>query len=81
MVAGTRASGSRIAATLDIVGMSVPILGGDGLVGIGQTTMAEGVTISAAYLPDRPGNRNSVFVRAYRAAYRNELPDYRGAGT
>ncbi|MEE9602069.1 MAG: ABC transporter substrate-binding protein [Thermoguttaceae bacterium] len=81
LVAGTRASGSRIAATLDTVGISVRILAGDGLVGIGQTTMAEGVVISTAYLPDRPGNRNSDFVRAYRAAYRNELPDYRGAGT
>ncbi len=81
LVAGTRASGSRIAATLDTVGISVRILAGDGLVGIGQTTMAEGVVISTAYLPDRPGNRNSDFVRAYRAAYRNQLPDYRGAGT
>ena len=81
LVAGTRASGSRIAATLDTVGMSVRIIAGDGLVGIGQTTMPEGVVISTAYLPDRPGNRNSDFVRAYRAAYRNELPDYRGAGT
>ena len=80
-VAGTRASGNRIAATLDTVGMSVRIIAGDGLVGIGQTTMPEGVVISTAYLPDRPGNRNSDFVRAYRAAYRNELPDYRGAGT
>ncbi len=81
LVAGTRASGSRIAATLDTVGMSVRIIAGDGLVGIGQTTMPEGVVISTAYLPDRPGSRNSDFVRAYRAAYRNELPDYRGAGT
>jgi branched-chain amino acid transport system substrate-binding protein len=81
LVAGTRASGSRIAATLDTVGISVRILAGDGLVGIGQTAMAEGAVISTAYLPDRPGNRNSDFVRAYRAAYRNELPDYRGAGT
>jgi branched-chain amino acid transport system substrate-binding protein len=43
--------------------------------------MAEGAVISTAYLPDRPGSRNGDFVRAYRAAYRNELPDYRGAGT
>ncbi len=81
LVAGTRASGSRIAATLDTVGISIRIIAGDGLVGIGQTTMADGVVISTAYLPDRPGNRNGDFVRAYRAAYRNELPDYRGAGT
>lgn len=81
LVAGTRVSGSRIAATLDTVGISIRIIAGDGLVGIGQTTMADGVVISTAYLPDRPGNRNGDFVRAYRAAYRNELPDYRGAGT
>lgn len=81
VVAGTRASSSRIAAALDTVGMSIRILGGDGLVGIGQTTMAQGLTISTAYLPDRPGDRNSDFVRAYRTAYRNELPDHRGAGT
>ena len=82
LVVGTRVSSSRIAATLDTVGISVRIiLAGDDLVGIGQTTMAEGAVISTAYLPDRPGNRNRDFVRAYRAAYRNELPDYRGAGT
>ena len=81
LVAGTQASSSRIVATLDTIGMSVRILGGDGLVGIGQFTMGEDVVISTAYLPDRPGDRNRDFVRAYRAAYRNELPDYRGAGT
>lgn len=80
LVAGTGLSGSRISATLDTVGISIRIIAGDGLVEIGQPTMAEGVVISAAYLPDRPGNRNGDFVRAYRAAYRNELPDYRGAG-
>ena len=39
----------------------------------------EGVHISTAYLPDRPGAQNAAFVRAYRQAYKDQLPDHRGA--
>jgi branched-chain amino acid transport system substrate-binding protein len=80
-VAGTQAGGRRIIATLDTVGLAAQVIGGDALVGIEQSaTDAEGMLISTAYLPDRPGDRNAEFVRAYRAAYSNQTPDHRGAG-
>jgi branched-chain amino acid transport system substrate-binding protein len=82
MVAGTRAGAERILATLDSAGLRPSaIMGGDGLVGIEAAgLLAEGVPISTAYLPDRPGSKNAAFIEAYRSAYRGETPDHRGAG-
>lgn len=80
-LAGPQAGGRRVAATMDSIEFRLQILGGDGLVGIEDAEDAEGMLISTAYLPDRPGDRNTEYVRAYRAAYRNQLPDHRGAGT
>jgi ABC-type branched-subunit amino acid transport system substrate-binding protein len=36
--------------------------------------------VSSAYLADRPGDRNAVFVAAYARAYEGQRPDHRGAG-
>jgi branched-chain amino acid transport system substrate-binding protein len=82
MIAGTRAGGERIVATMDSLGITYPVLGGDGLAGIENSDIdAEGTFISAAYLPDRPGAQNQAFVAAYREAYgEGQLPDHRGAG-
>jgi branched-chain amino acid transport system substrate-binding protein len=81
MIAGTRAGAERILATLDSVSLRPTIVGGDGIAGLEAAgSPAEGVLISTAYLPDRPGARNAAFVRAYRAAYQNRDPDHRGAG-
>src|SRR6185312_3283667 len=45
------------------LGIRWPVLGGDALTGIEtEGTLAEGVRISAAYLPDRAGDKNAVFV-------------------
>jgi branched-chain amino acid transport system substrate-binding protein len=80
VLAGSQAGGRRVAATMDSLGLGMQILGGDALVGIEYADAAEGMLISTAYLPDRPSDRNAEYVRAYRAAYRNQLPDHRGAG-
>jgi branched-chain amino acid transport system substrate-binding protein len=81
MIAGTRAGAERVLATLDTVGLRPVVMGGDGLSGLESLGAAgEGVFISTAYLPDRPGQRNAAFVQAYRAANRSQNPDHRGAG-
>ena len=81
MIAGDRAGAERIIASLDSLGVSYPVLGGDGLSGIeGSDLDATGVLFSSAYLPDRIGPRNEAFVAAYQAAFGDVLPDHRGAG-
>jgi branched-chain amino acid transport system substrate-binding protein len=81
MIAGTRAGAERIIATLDSLGYSYPVVGGDGLSGIEAADVdATGMLISSAYLPDRVSPRNEVFVAAYQAAFGDVLPDHRGAG-
>lgn len=81
LIAGTREGAERILPTIRNVGLNAAVLGGDGIAGIEQGDVdAEGVYISTAYLPDRPGTRNARFVETYRAAYDGRLPDHRGAG-
>ncbi|MCI0345816.1 MAG: ABC transporter substrate-binding protein, partial [Chloroflexi bacterium] len=82
MIAGFRTGAERILATLDSLDLEPTILGGDGLTGIERSAVgAEGVYISEAYLPDRPGRRNEAFVAAYRAAFGDRPLDHRGATT
>jgi branched-chain amino acid transport system substrate-binding protein len=82
MIAGTRPGAERIIATMESLGISYPVLGGDGLAGLEHADVdAEGVYVSAAYLPDRPGAQNEAFVAAYQEAYgADQFPDHRGAG-
>jgi branched-chain amino acid transport system substrate-binding protein len=62
------------------LGLRWPTIGGDALTGIEAAgPLAEGVRLSSAYLPDRPGERNAVFVAAYARAYEGQRPDHRGA--
>jgi branched-chain amino acid transport system substrate-binding protein len=64
------------------LGLAWPVLGGDALTGIETDgPLADGVRISSAYLPDRPGARNAAFVADYARAYGGWRPDHRGAGT
>lgn len=80
-VAGTRAGAERILATLDSMNLRLPVLAGDGVIGIESgSVLAEGMTVSTAYLPDRPGEENAAFVRAYAERTGGRLPDHRGAG-
>jgi branched-chain amino acid transport system substrate-binding protein len=63
------------------LGLRWPTIGGDALTGIEAAgALAEGVRVSSAYLADRPGDRNAVFVAAYARAYEGQRPDHRGAG-
>jgi branched-chain amino acid transport system substrate-binding protein len=63
------------------LGLRWPTIGGDALTGIEAAgSLAEGVRLSSAYLPDRPGTSNEVFVAAYARAYEGQRPDHRGAG-
>jgi len=63
------------------LGLRWPTIGGDALTGIETAgPMAEGVRLSSAYLADRSGERNAVFVAAYARAYEGQRPDHRGAG-
>ncbi len=81
MIAGTRVGAERIIPALDAVGMSPAVMGGDALSGIETGTLdVEGLFISTAYLPDRPGPNNARFVEVYRVANAGRLPDHRGAG-
>jgi branched-chain amino acid transport system substrate-binding protein len=62
-------------------GIRWPVLGGDALTGIEAAgPVAEGVRVSSAYLPDRPGDRNALFLATYARAYGGQRPDHRGAG-
>jgi branched-chain amino acid transport system substrate-binding protein len=64
------------------LGASWPAVGGDALTGIEASgSLAEGLRLSSAYLPDRPGERNAQFIAAYARAYNGQMPDHRGAGT
>jgi len=63
------------------LGLRWPTIGGDALTGIETAgPLTEGVRVTSAYLPDRPGERNGVFVAAYARAYEGQRPDHRGAG-
>ena len=62
------------------LGLRWPTIGGDALTGLEAAgPLAEGVRLSSAYLPDRPGERNATFVAAYARAYEGQRPDHRGA--
>ena len=65
---------------LAALGLGWPVVGGDALTGL-SGPHAEGVHISSAYLPDRPGTLNAAFIETYARAYAGQTPDHRGAGT
>lgn len=77
IVLATERGGAELALReMDRLGLRWPVLGGDALTGI----EVDGVRLSSAYLPDRPGERNAAFVAAYARANEGRLPDHRGAG-
>jgi branched-chain amino acid transport system substrate-binding protein len=81
MIAGDRATASVILHQARGRGITLPVMGGDALAGIqSEGAIAEGVYLTSNYLPDRPGERNAAFLRAYAAANGGEVPDHRGAG-
>jgi branched-chain amino acid transport system substrate-binding protein len=63
------------------LGLRWPVLGGDALTGIeADGSLAEGLRLSSAYLPDRSSERNVAFVADYARAFPGQRPDHRGAG-
>jgi branched-chain amino acid transport system substrate-binding protein len=81
MLATERGGAELALRDMGRIGASWPAIGGDALTGIEAAGgLAEGVRLSSAYLPDRPGERNAVFVAAYARAHEGQRPDHRGAG-
>lgn len=80
LVAGEVADAMRIVATMDSLGLALPVIGADGLVGMTPPAGWEArFFVSTAYLANDPGTVNETFVRAYRAAYGDASPDHRAA--
>ncbi len=81
MLATERPGAELALREMAALGVRWPTMGGDALTGIeANGKLAEGLHISSAYLPDRPGDRNAQFVAAYGRAYPGQRPDHRGAG-
>ena len=70
VVAGNREDATVILTQARARGITLPVLGGDGLEGIEAAgSLAEGVYATAAYLPGLDTQENQRFVRAYQARY------------
>lgn len=81
MVAADRPTATQILRIMRQRGITLPVMGGDALTGIqAEGALAEGVFLTSNYLPERPGQANAEFVRAYAAAFNGDRPDHRGAG-
>ena len=81
MIAGDRATGVAVLRQARARGITLPIIGGDGLAGIeSEGALADGVHVTSNYLPDLPGERNARFLQAYAEISGGQQPDHRGAG-
>jgi len=70
VVAGNRTEALAVLTQARARGITVPVVGGDGLEGIEQDgPIAEGVTLTAAYFPTLDTPQNQRFVRTYLAKY------------
>jgi branched-chain amino acid transport system substrate-binding protein len=70
MIAGNREDAEAILRELAARGLALPVLGGDGLEGIEQAgPMAEGVHVTAAYVPGIATPENAAFMAAWRARW------------
>ncbi len=75
VVAGNKDEAAEILRQARRRGLTIPVLGADGLEGIEQIgTLAEGVYESAAYLPSTSNESNRRFVRAFHEAYPDAAP-------
>lgn len=73
IVAGNRSEAEEVLRQMRTRGMTVPLLGADGLEGIEAAgELAEGVYETLAYLPQLETVANRRFVDAYRARYPSE---------
>ncbi|MEP7227415.1 MAG: ABC transporter substrate-binding protein, partial [Gemmatimonadales bacterium] len=70
VVAGNRPEAEEVLRQARKRGLTMPVLGGDGLEGIEAAgPLAEGVYLSAAYLPTLSTAANKTFIEAYRKKY------------
>ena len=83
VVAGNREDAEVILAQARARGMTMPVVGGDGLEGIEAAgDLAEGVYLTAAYLPTINTPENRRFVAAYQSRYPDAaLPNQPAAAT
>ena len=83
VVAGNRGEAEEVLRQARRRGLTIPILGGDGLEGIeGAGALAEGVYLTSSYFPTLPTGANRKFVDAYRRKYPDAgLPNQPAAAT
>jgi branched-chain amino acid transport system substrate-binding protein len=75
-VAGLDASAGLIIRQARRLGIEVPIIGGDGIIGLaGLDSVYDGTYVGLLYHADAPGQTGRQFVTAYRSKYR-EPPDH-----
>jgi branched-chain amino acid transport system substrate-binding protein len=83
VVAGNKGEAEEILRQARGRGLSMPVIGGDGLEGIEEAgAIAEGVYLSSAYLPTLETPANRAFVQAYRKKFPGTgLPNQPAAAT
>ncbi len=83
VVAGNRGEAEEIIRQARRRGLTMPVLGGDGLEGIQEAgALAEGVYLSSPYFPAIPTEANRRFVEAFRKRYPSSgFPNQPAAGT
>jgi branched-chain amino acid transport system substrate-binding protein len=83
LVAGNRGEAEQILRQARSRGLSMPVLGGDGLEGIEEAgAIADGVYLSSAYLPTIATPANKAFIQAYRKKFPGTgLPNQPAAAT
>ena len=83
VVAGNRTEAEEILRQARKRGLTMPVLGGDGLEGIEEAgALAEGVYLSSAYLPTLATAANKTFLEAYRKKFPTAgLPNQPAAAT
>ena len=83
VVAGNRGEAEEILRQSHKRGLSMPVLGGDGLEGIQEAgALAEGVYLSSPYFPSIPSAPNRRFVQAFHRKYPDAgMPNQPAAAT
>lgn len=84
VLAGNITEATAIVRDMRGRGITLPVMGGDGLDGIEESLgpMADGVYVSLVYLPTLPSDANRRFLEAYRTRYPLGSPiDYSAAAT
>lgn len=83
ILAGNIAEGATVLHAMRDRGLTLPVLGGDGLDGLEeQGTFANGVYVSTVYLPTINSDKNRKFLEGYRTKFPLGNPvDYSSAAT